>query len=151
MDLSQFWFSGGADQYQVAPDTSYTSADYWTGDFAGGNAGQILAAPSSSWTGFQLTPASIMNAAQGIGSTVASIASLSLAKDKYQADRDIAKANLDAGVQIAKYNAAGSAAKAAGAARREEFAANLMPTSRTMSPLLMIALVAGAIYLANQK
>lgn len=152
MDLSQFWFSsGGQDQYVAAPDTSYSGFDAWTSDFAGGNAGQILAAPSSSWTGFQLTPASIMNAAQGIGSTVAGIASLSLAKDKFAAERDIARANLDASVQVAKYNAAGSAAKAAGAARVEQLAAGLIPSSRTMSPLLLAGLVAGAIYLANQK
>ena len=145
MDLFNFWDST-TDEY---PSTA--AAQIEAERFAWTDPPAVYAAPSSSWTGFQLTPASIFNAAQGIGSAVSGLASLSLAKDKFAADRDIAKANLDASVQVARYNAAGTAAKAAGAARVEQLAAGLIPSSRTMSPLLLIGLVAGAIYLANKK
>jgi len=152
MDLDNYWFTQAPMPAVVADP--YSNDEPWKADYGSSyyyNAPTFDVAPSSSWTGFQLTPASIMNSAKTIGQAVSGIASLSLAKDQYAANREIAKANLDAGVQIAKYNAAGSAAKAAGAMRGEQIAAGMMPAPRASSPLLLIALVAGAIYLANQK
>jgi len=152
MDLSNYWFND-APLPTIPADAGY-GGETWKADYGGGtfyDAPTFDVAPSSSWTGFQFSPASILNAANGIGRAVSGIASLSLARDQYAAQRDIAKTNLDASVQIARYNAAGSAAKAAGAARAEQVAAGLMPSSRPQTPLLLIALVAGAIYLANQK
>lgn len=146
MDLFNFWDSS---QYEY-PTTAAAQMEQERFAWSSPPPPAYDAPPASSWLGFGTLP----DAIRSVTNAATTIAGVSLAKDRYVAERDIARANLEANTNIARYNALSRSyyAQADAAKARNEVA---YVTGQAMRPagtngLILLGVIAAAAWAASQ-
>lgn len=108
------------------------------------------APPATSWLGFGTLP----DAIRSVTSAATTLGQISLAKDRFIAERDIARANLESNTNIARYNALSRSyyAQADAAKARNEVAYVTGQATRPagLNGILLLGVIAAAAWAASQ-